>query len=196
MSRSAKSLGLRPDYCFSHALDIAPAWLQAHAISGLLLDIDNTITRWEELVVPAAELEWLARIQAAGITCRLLSNGLARKKAAVTRQTGIPHVSGMYVKPMRRSFQRGLTELKLPASNVMMVGDSVVTDIYSANRVGIWTSLVEPLSPVDFFGSKFYRLMESVLRLRRAVCPAQDFRARCGDPAQPGRRSLVRSELL
>jgi uncharacterized protein len=178
MSRSGKSHGLRPDYCFSHALDIPPAWLEAHAISGLLLDIDNTITRWEEFVVPSAEMDWLRRIQAAGITCRLLSNGLARKKAAVAKQTGIPHVTGMYVKPMRRSFQQGLSELGLPASRVMMVGDSVVTDIYSANRVGIWTSLVEPLSPVDFFGSKFYRLMESLMRLRRAVCPGQDFRGR------------------
>lgn len=180
MSRSGKSFGLRPDYCFTYALDISPEWLTAHGILGLLLDIDNTITRWEEIVVPAAEMEWLERIQAAGLACRLLSNGLARKKAAVAKQTGIPHVTGIYVKPMRRSFQQGLAELGLPASQVMMIGDSVVTDIYSANRVGIWTSLVEPLSPVDFFGTKFYRLMESLLRLRRAVCPAQDFRGRAG----------------
>jgi uncharacterized protein len=176
MKRSGKATGLRPDFCFSRAIDIQPGWLKSRGINGLLLDIDNTITRWERQVVPPEELSWLIEIQAAGIACRLLSNGLARKKALVAKQTGIPHVSGYYIKPLRRSFRQGLKDLGLPANQVLMVGDSVVTDIIAANLAGLWTALVEPLSPVDFMGSKLYRLIEHLLRLRQAFIPAQDYR--------------------
>lgn len=176
MKRRDKATGLRPDFCFSRAIDIKPAWLHSRGINGLLLDIDNTITRWERQVVPPEELQWLGEIQTAGLTCRLLSNGLARKKALVSKQTGIPHVSGFYIKPMRRSFRQGLKDLDLPANQVLMVGDSVVTDIVAANLAGLWTALVEPLSPVDFMGSKLYRMLEHLLRLRQAFLPAQDYR--------------------
>lgn len=176
MLPSQKSRGLRPDFCFNRATDIRPDWLNEHGFTGLILDIDNTITRWEEFVVPEAELAWLNCMLAAGLSCRLLSNGLPRKKSAVVKQTGIAHVTGIYVKPLRRSFRQGLSDLGLPPHQVLMVGDSVVTDIFSANRIGIWTCLVDPLSQIDFLGSKFYRLLENLFRLRRPTSPAHDYR--------------------
>jgi uncharacterized protein len=176
MAPDGKSRGFIPDFCFNRVLDITPSWLCEHGFEGLMLDIDNTITRWEEFVVRENELEWLRALQEAGLACRLLSNGLPRKKAAVVKQTGIPHVSGIYVKPMRRSFRQGLADLGLPPQQVLMVGDSVVTDVFSANRVGIWTCLVDPLSTVDFLGSKFYRLLEKMFHLRRPASPQHDFR--------------------
>jgi uncharacterized protein len=186
MKPLGKSRGIRPDYCFNRVIDISPAWLKERGFSGLMLDIDNTITRWEEFIVRENELKWLKRMQAAGLTCRLLSNGLPRKKAAVVKQTGIPHVTGIYVKPLRRSFRQGLTDLGLQPQQVLMVGDSVVTDVYSANRIGIWTCLVDPLSTVDFLGSKFYRLLENLFHLRRPAFPTHDFRHEAGGKGSSG----------
>jgi hypothetical protein len=40
----------------------------------------------------------------------------------------------------------------------------------------MWTILVEPLSPVDFLGTKVYRFLETVIRLRRPLHPENDFR--------------------
>lgn len=176
MTGISKSRGFRPDYCFRRILDIRPEWLAERGIKGLLLDIDNTITRWEHQQVPPEEMAWLSGIIGAGISCRLLSNGLRRKKAAVAEQTGLEHVSGVFVKPFIQAFRQGLEDLGMDPSKVMMIGDSVITDIYAANYVGIWTALVDPLSPVDFFGSKVYRLLERMLCLRRPVSAAGDFR--------------------
>ena len=176
MPKRNKSRGFKPDYCFTRARAILPTWLLSMEIEGLLLDIDNTITRWESLDVPAQEMAWIESLHGAGINLRLLSNGLVKKKQNVTRQTGIGLVRPNLPKPSRVAFAKGLDELALPPAKVLMVGDSVFTDIAGANRAGIWTALVEPLSPVDFIGSKVYRMLEAMFQLRQPLDPKNDFR--------------------
>lgn len=178
----AKSRGCLPDFCFRRCIEIKPEWLRAQGLQGILIDIDNTITRWERVEVPPEDQVWLESLQRAGLAIRLLSNGLAHKKDAVLRQTGIPLVSGPLVKPLPAVFRQGLSDLGLQPAAVAMIGDSVFTDIVGANKAGLWTILVEPLSPVDFFGTKIYRFFETLLRLRRPLDPQRDYR-RSGPPA-------------
>jgi len=176
MSAAVKARGLRPDYLFSRAEDISLDWLRTRGVRGVLIDIDNTITRWELHAVPESELAWLNLLRDAGLGIRFLSNGLPHKLAAVIQQTGLEHVDGRPMKPLPHAFRRGLRELALPAEQVLMIGDSVFTDIWGANRVGLWTCLVDPLSPVDFFGTKFWRMLEGLLGARQPVQPAGDYR--------------------
>jgi HAD superfamily phosphatase (TIGR01668 family) len=176
MTAAVKARGVRPDFCFTRAEDIGLDWLRQRGIRGVLIDIDNTITRWERRAVPETEVAWLHRLRDAGIGIRFLSNGLPHKLAHVTQQTGIDHVHGRPMKPLPVAFRRGLRELQLEPLEVLMIGDSVFTDIVGANRVGLWTCLVEPLSPVDFFGSKFWRMLEGLLGARQPVQPDGDYR--------------------
>ena len=74
-------------------MEIELGWLAAKGIQGVLLDIDNTITRWEERGVPPDELAWLKALAAAGLRIRFLSNGLPHKVTWVVGQTGIPRMS-------------------------------------------------------------------------------------------------------
>ena len=171
-----KSRGLRPDFCFAHVTDIPVAWLTGLGIRGLLIDVDNTITRWELLEVPEIAHSWLKTVADAGIQCRLLSNGLAHKRRAVAEQTGIAEVGGALFKPLPGFYRLGLKQMGLTPSEVMMVGDSVFTDIAGANAQGIWTSLVDPLGKVDFVGTKIYRGLEYLLRLRRPLDKQCDYR--------------------
>lgn len=172
----AKSRGWHPDFCFRSCLDISPAWLSGLGVRGVLIDIDNTITRWERREVPPQEQDWLLRLGAAGLRIRLLSNGLAHKKSAVVEQLGVPLVSGRLVKPLPAVYRQGLSDLGLQPGETVMIGDSVFTDIIGANKVGLWTILVEPKSRVDFIGTKIYRCLESLLKLRRPLDPGRDYR--------------------
>jgi uncharacterized protein len=177
MTHRPKSHWFKPDFCFSRPEQITPAWLAQRGIRGLLLDIDNTITRWELLYVPPDDLAWLASLNGSGIRVLLLSNGLPRKVASVVAQTGIAHVSGRPMKPLPFTFRRGLKELGLRPEETAIIGDSIFTDIFMPNRLGIWTCLVEPRSDVDFLGSKLYRWGERLLKLRQPPVPEHDFRA-------------------
>lgn len=176
MSASAKSRGPYADFYFQRVVDIPLDWFKERRINGLLLDIDNAITRWETKQVGSEELAWLESVRNAGLRCRFLSNGLSLKRASVEKQTGIPQVGGLVVKPFTAAFKRSLRVLELPAEQVLMIGDIVVTDIWPANLIGIWTCLVDPLSPIDFPGTKVWRLMENTLDWRRTLHPENDYR--------------------
>jgi HAD superfamily phosphatase (TIGR01668 family) len=182
MTAPPKARGLRPDFCFSRAEDISPEWLAQRGVRGLLLDIDNTVTRWEHKAVPEGEMRWLQMLREAGLGLRFLSNGLPHKLTSVIEQTGVVHVVGRPMKPLPHAFHRGVRELALPVEQVLMVGDSVFTDIVGANRAGLWTALVDPLSAVDFMGSKLWRLLEAILCARQPVCAEQDFRRKVTSP--------------
>jgi HAD superfamily phosphatase (TIGR01668 family) len=176
MTKSGKSRGPLADYCFRRIVDIQLDWLRERKVKGLLLDIDNAVTRWEEKTVGREELAWLDMVRQAGLRCRFLSNGLSRKRASVEQQTGIPQVGGLVVKPFTAAFRRSLRDLELPAQRVLMIGDIVVTDIWPANLVGIWTCLVEPLSSIDFPGTKVWRLLENTWDWRRTLLAENDYR--------------------
>ena len=114
---------------------------------------------------------------------RLLSNGFPSKKTRVIKQTGIDHVATILIKPFPIVFRVALGELGLSPHKVMMVGDSIFTDIFPANRMGIWTCLVDPLSDVDFPGTKINRLLETTFHLRDPLCGENDRRKQCRDTA-------------
>ncbi len=182
--RVAKSRGARPDYTLDSITQISEAWLRHVGIRGLLLDIDNTITRWEEEEVPDSELSWLHSMRDAGILIRFISNGLHSKVRRVEQQTGLNHISGRPLKPFPTGFRRGLREMGLDPDQALMVGDSAVTDIAIANHIGLWTVLVEPMSSVHFPGSKFWQVIERVFNLRFPSTPMGEMRQR--PPEQKG----------
>src|SRR5436309_2472527 len=104
MAAAVKARGVRPDYCFTRAEDITADWLRGCGLKGMLLDVDNTITRWEHLAVLEEELAWLRTLRDSGVALRLLSNGLPHKLAAVIGQTGVVHVLGRPMKPLPHAF--------------------------------------------------------------------------------------------
>ena len=49
-------------------------------------------------------------------------------------------------KPMRKKFDLILKEYKYAISEIVIVGDNIITDVLGGNKVGITTILVNPIS--------------------------------------------------
>ncbi len=156
----------RPDFACRSVTEIEPGWLRSLGIEGLLIDIDNTLTRWESAHIPPEVREWLESLRREGLSIYFLSNGRGPKRRRVEQQTGVRCVTGG-VKPLPSFFRAGLRHLNLPPEKVAMIGDMVFTDIWVANRLGMTTILVDPISRIDFPVSKLFRLMEWAFRWRR-----------------------------
>ncbi len=166
-----------PRHRAGHIREVTPEFLKRHGITALILDLDNTLVAWHGKEIAEEIQGWVTGMRAAGVSMCIVSNthrpGRLKELAERLGVQWVP--SGG--KPRRRGFLRALESMNTPAEQTAVVGDQLFTDIWGGNRCGLLTILVEPLSKVEFIGTRVIsRTMERLLfrRLERTgvVIPA------------------------
>lgn len=137
--------------------------LVQHGIHGLIIDLDNTMTPWNDVEVGPKVIDWFERLQSAGIKACVVSNNKRRQRVAVVAERlGIPFVFRA-TKPRRRAFRAGMEILGTGKQDTVVIGDQLFTDIMGGNRLGLSTILVLPISEREYFGTRVMRRVERVL---------------------------------
>jgi HAD superfamily phosphatase (TIGR01668 family) len=155
----------QPKLAVDSIFHIDLAGLKKKGIKYLLIDLDNTITEWNNHHLPDRAIEWFRNLNDFGIKACLVSNNSADKVSQVARSLGIPSV-GKAQKPRRRAFRKAMELLGARGENTAMVGDQIFTDVLGGNRLGLFTILVMPVSTKEFIGTKFARLLERLILQR------------------------------
>lgn len=117
---------------------------------------------------PDETLGWIQRCKHAGLKLCIVSNTRNKPRLKhLSDKLGIAHASGR-MKPSREAFHDAIRITGVPATETVMVGDQLFTDVWGANRLGIPTIWVQPMAKREFFGTKFSRLAErAIVRLLR-----------------------------
>lgn len=155
---------------------IPPDALSARGIRALIIDLDNTLTRWNDVGCAPEVAAWLQRLQEAGVgVCIVSNNGPDRvRRFCDALGTELPWIANAG-KPSRRAYRRAQQELGAPSEAVAVVGDQVFTDIFGGNRAGLLTILVAPLGRREFPATALVRIVERLwlyrLRTRGALHP-------------------------
>lgn len=119
--------------------------LKARGVKGFIFDLDNTIMAPHSGSLEERIEAWLAILQAEGFKCLVLSNNKRADYCQKAEQVlNIPVISHA-AKPRRGKFREALRILNLEATEVAMVGDRPLTDIWVGQRMGAYTILVDPL---------------------------------------------------
>ena len=130
--------------------------LTREGIKGLLIDLDNTITRWNDVEVTPEVAEWIAKVKSAGIGICVVSNNSSRQRVAVVAEyLDIPYVYPAS-KPRRRAFRAGMEILGTGRQDTAVIGDQLLTDILGGNRLGLYTILVKPISQRENIGTRLF----------------------------------------
>src|SRR5205807_4842551 len=80
-------------FCHSGVVEISVDELRSAGIDAVLLDLDNTLVKWQRHEVPDEVLEWLNSLRAAGMKLCLISNTrFGRRLKALSEELGIPFV--------------------------------------------------------------------------------------------------------
>ncbi len=161
--------------CQAKSLDLIPVQkLVRDGIKGLIIDLDNTMTPWNDVEVGPKVAEWFSKLQKAGIKACVVSNNKRRQRVAVVAESlGIPFVFRA-TKPRRRAFRAGMAILGTGLHDTAVIGDQLFTDILGGNRLGLYTILVSPMSEREFIGTRFLRRMEKgLVWLMRLMAPAK-----------------------
>lgn len=154
---------LRPNFEYESLQNILVEDLLAKGINGLLLDLDNTVTPWNDRTLTEEVIDWFQKLKAGGIKACIVSNN--RRPDRVSEVAELLEILYVYnaKKPRSKAFLKGLEVLGIERSAVAVIGDQLFTDVFGGNRIGMQTILVSPINEKEFSGTKVLRFMERLV---------------------------------
>lgn len=153
---------LTPKKIVDHVCDITPDYLLKRKINTVLLDLDNTLTKWNAYEVDEKICSWINEMKIEGIRPCIVSNNKESRIAIVAKKLDIPYIFRA-TKPRKRAFRIALEVMNASKAETAFIGDQLFTDILGANRMKIFSILVKPLHHREFFGTKIVRRVERMI---------------------------------
>ena len=151
-----------PDYRFGTVDDIPNGFFSDNNIKYAVLDIDNTLVPYTASAPDERALRFLKRLAELNIGYCFVSNNHAERVESFCDGLDIFYVAKAR-KPFRGGIYRAMRHMGAERDNTALIGDQVFTDVYSANRAGILSVMVDPIEAKEtpFFG--FKRAMEKIV---------------------------------
>lgn len=135
---------LRPTYIVEHVTDINLEDLKADGIKGFMFDLDNTLMAPHSGQLTVEIALWLEKVKE-NFKIAILSNNPHQKyiEQAAKEIGCIAYAKAK--KPKIKTALQALKDLDLLPSQIAMVGDRPLTDIWVGQRLKLTTVLVDPL---------------------------------------------------
>lgn len=154
---------LYPKKYIDKITDIDISFLQENNIKGLILDVDNTLIDIDKVFIDGLE-EWAKKMIDSGIILYIVSNSNKKNKVEkVANSLKIPYIY-FATKPLKRGLKKAAKKMNLNNENIGVVGDQIFTDVLGANRLKMFSILVEPISSKDIFITRFNRKFEKLVK--------------------------------
>lgn len=152
-----------PNAYFNKVEEITIEFLQKHKIKALILDVDNTLIDYHKNLSEEVK-KWAKELKGQGTKLYILSNSNQKEKVEkVANALEIPY---MYFakKPLKYGFLKVQKKLQEESEKIGVVGDQIFTDIIGGNRCHMFTILVDPINPKDFWYTAWKRPMENRIK--------------------------------
>ncbi len=137
-----------PDADLGSVFLLTPEILNSFGARGVVFDIDNTLV-YHRATRPNEQVKkMLKKLEKAGFRLALVSNNSAERADSVGECLGIK-AFGKAGKPKKSALAAPLEKLGLDPSEVVFVGDQLLTDCLCAKRNGMKFILVKPIDPYE-----------------------------------------------
>ena len=152
----------KPDIYKKDRYSIDYLKLKSYGIKCLLLDLDNTLVT-NYVKKPTRKLkDFIEKLKEMGFKVIIFSN--SNKKRILPFKVVLEvDCSASSRKPFKGKFKKVLSDYKYSLSEVAIIGDQIMTDIYGGNNMGIFTVLVNPISNKEPIGTKINRVFEKII---------------------------------
>ena len=136
---------------------------QKNKIKVLILDVDNTLIDYYENLSKEVE-EWAKNLRGQGVKLYILSNSNKKEKVEkVAKKLEIPF-KNFAMKPFKKGFLEIQKEIQEEPEHIAVVGDQIFTDILGGNRCNMFTILVDPINPKDYWYTAWKRPIENKIK--------------------------------
>lgn len=133
--------------------------LYSRGIRCLLFDLDNTLVPIKEKVPSDDVKKLFDKLKHMGFKLIIFTNSTSKRAKPFKNILGVD-CCPFACKPFSKKFLSIIKVYDLKFSEVAIIGDSMMDDIYGGNNVGITTILVEQLEPKEFFVASLKRKRE------------------------------------
>lgn len=153
---------LKADIIKESIYDIDYKALKKEGIKALVFDLDNTIASYEENK-PSKEAIALIEKLKKDFDVYILSNNWSKRVKHFGNIFNVKAFS-MGLKPLTHKLKRIQREKGYQKSEMLMIGDQLLTDIFGAKRFKIKAIYVHPISKKEPFTTKVNRLLEKLFK--------------------------------
>lgn len=154
-----------PTYYAANIYEVDPKFFKAVGVETLLLDLDNTLASYKDLVASERTLKYLEALYEVGLKVYLVSNNSGKRVRSYAQSANLEYIAGAR-KPFAGKTRKFLKARNIDLNSTMMVGDQILTDVYFANNLGIKVLLTDKLVKEDQWTTRINRLLDRPLRRR------------------------------
>ncbi len=129
---------------------------------GVIFDVDNTLVPHGAPADQRAK-ELFRRLRAMGMDTCLMSNNKEPRVASFAEAVGGSKYLYKSGKPSVSGYQKAMKRMGTDEKTTLFVGDQIFTDVYGANRAGIYSILVKPIHPKEEIQIVLKRYLEAVV---------------------------------
>lgn len=128
---------------------------------GIIFDVDNTLVP-HGAPADGQALRLFNRLHRIGFSTCILSNNKEPRVSPFARQVDSPYIfkGG---KPSVKGYKRAMEIMGTERQNTLFIGDQLFTDVWGANRAGIYSILVKPINPREEIQIVLKRYLEAVV---------------------------------
>lgn len=113
---------------------------QKYGIEGIILDVDETL-RKNMNEIPKCNQEWIENLKGQ-LKVIVVSNGIDRNVEEFFKEKEIDYI-GFAHKPLKKTFIKSCNQMNIEPSKVLVIGDSLLDDIYGGKKNKMKTALVK-----------------------------------------------------
>lgn len=156
-------------------IDLDKLWESGKRL--LLSDLDNTLVAWNNMDVPDTLANWFEGVRTRGFEVCLISNNKGDRVEKFASSCGVTAIAAAR-KPRTQAFRQAMQRFQRTPVETVMVGDQLFTDIKGGKAAGLYTVLVLPIDPREWWGTTVVRRVERLamrgLIKRGLVVPDKD----------------------
>lgn len=135
---------IKPDIRVNKVTDLDEQMItrlkQEYNIEGIILDVDETL-RKDMKNIPECNKEWIESLKNK-LKIIILSNGNDKKIEEYFKSKNIDYIAFAH-KPLKKNFLKSCEKMNLNPEKVLVIGDSLYSDIHGGNKNNMKTALVK-----------------------------------------------------
>jgi len=158
------TINLIPNKLMKTVFDINISKLEKCNIRNYFFDYDNTLMPWGSNNISEKIKSIFNDLILKKSKIIIVTNGKGDRYKILKSYLpdGVVLLTNMK-KPNSSKLEKYINTYNINTQNSVFIGDNLITDIYTANKIGMYTIKVKPITFKEFWGTKIYRIIEIFL---------------------------------